>query len=962
MKIATRVPSWFTDDDPPSSSRRSNHHPRVLDHYSLPTPSSTVRFRSAHVHVYDSQGSQLILEERLTTRNTAQGKASSLSLHENGEQTNTTANVTVKRVMNSSPELLFLRGIYSAIAFFKGAFLFIFAVGLLLFLVSDLANQAKVIIFNGTGDNKDLAFPLIGTILSIPVFLHGLTQLMTLITSFVTDVFAGSPLLNSFGCGVVLTNWIKFTFFIGIPALTFVGLLLSGSQDFLPITLITTFVSVTFLFFCFSVNVVCLRVSSCLYLVKEIYEREDMTTTERLKYTILTAEESTLSGKVHKNYIYDSNVYDLKRLDSNSMIGGGNGKALYLYSSHGQWYIKFTQLMPRGLFTTLDLPMRCWTQAEIDFNIPFYTKSSWSLESVFCRRKNESHIAMVSGPSALTPKQSFSSLLCYFFGVVFYILLVTGLMVFAQVSATVIAAVVCLFVAYWLWQGRKEYRMIKHANTIIRRLQSDGNDNADGSDDNEDDYDSALFQKWETFMVTKPTLSFAWISFIVKNIIIAMIPLSYFCYSRNLVGAMTYLVLFLLCFEKHYFDIGPIVEALGSFGTLGMEPGLGAATRNEWQQKSRLYHITRMNNNASRRIWSKLLNFFAVLFGVVAMAAISSGPGQEEGVAPYVTFPSNSTFFYDVPQEEVSPMCNVNFGNNNGSNATSSLTSPVKYLADYNFLTIISYFKIDSIQPLLDTWFGEGEAFLDEDVIPTFREAHPDLPSAASFQLVSFSDGSAIVCVRGTTTYFDFLVDARLWYAASLFQLVQSAVPFGFAFDALIDFSVNRLSELEASSVKKVSYYVETTAFVNYLRKSGKYTTVSITGHSLGGGLALITGAQTQTLAIAISAPSAVMGRSAVTPEISLEDIKQRSYSVIPQRDIISHLGGEHMNSAGIKCRAGANDFFACHYAYRSLCELMYTCGNVKRPVYCECVSMGYPEPTSIDGSGTSLEFSCEVI
>jgi hypothetical protein len=81
------------------------------------------------------------------------------------------------------------------------------------------------------------------------------------------------------------------------------------------------------------------------------------------------------------------------------------------------------------------------------------------------------------------------------------------------------------------------------------------------------------------------------------------------------------------------------------------------------------------------------LNFFAVLFGVVAMAAISSGPGQEEGVAPYVTFPSNSTFFYDVPQEEVSPMCNVNFGNNNGSNATSSLTSPVKYLADYNFLS-----------------------------------------------------------------------------------------------------------------------------------------------------------------------------------------------------------------------------------------------------------------------------------
>jgi hypothetical protein len=81
------------------------------------------------------------------------------------------------------------------------------------------------------------------------------------------------------------------------------------------------------------------------------------------------------------------------------------------------------------------------------------------------------------------------------------------------------------------------------------------------------------------------------------------------------------------------------------------------------------------------------LNFLTFLFSVIAIAAISSGPGQEEGDAPYVTFPSNSTFFYDVPQEEVSPMCNANFGNNNGSNATSSLTSPVKYLADYIFLS-----------------------------------------------------------------------------------------------------------------------------------------------------------------------------------------------------------------------------------------------------------------------------------
>jgi len=146
-----------------------DHHPRVLDHYSLPTPSSTVRFRSAHVHVYDSQGSQLIMEERVTGK-TVWGTATEydtalqqrnweLKDDDDGPEQSipkTTAAkvVTVKRVGNSSPELLFLRGLYSAIAFFKAAFLFIFAVGLMLFLISDIANKAREVLLYDMSDDQ----------------------------------------------------------------------------------------------------------------------------------------------------------------------------------------------------------------------------------------------------------------------------------------------------------------------------------------------------------------------------------------------------------------------------------------------------------------------------------------------------------------------------------------------------------------------------------------------------------------------------------------------------------------------------------------------------------------------------------------------------------------------------------------------------------------------------------------
>ena len=424
-----------------------------------------------------------------------------------------------------------------------------------------------------------------------------------MIIPLTTQHIVGSPLLHSFGGGrVVLTNWIKFIFFIGIPLVTFISLLFSGSPNVIARTLVTCFVSVTFLFFCFSVVVVFLRLSACFYLVQELYKRDDMTMFERLKYTLLTAEEAALSGKIHNNYIYCSDIYNLKRFDSCSTDDSGDSETLYQYSSHGHWRIKMTQLMPKGMFITLDEPRRCWTQAEIDFNVPFYTKSSWSLESVFCRQKNSSHIAMVSGQSAVTFQQTGSSLTCYLFGVLFYILLVAGVMVYMDISSTLMAIVICLLVAYWVWQGRKELRLIRHNNAILRKLQDE---------ENSDSHDTALFQKWQTYMVTKPTPIFAWICFGIKNFIIAMIPFAYFCYSRNLVGSLMYLSFFALCFEKSYFDIGPIVEALGSFGTLGLESGatlshdglLGASTRKEWQQKSRLYHITRMNNVSSRRIW-----------------------------------------------------------------------------------------------------------------------------------------------------------------------------------------------------------------------------------------------------------------------------------------------------------------------------------------------------------------------
>jgi len=156
----------------------------------------------------------------------------------------------------------------------------------------------------------------------------------------------------------------------------------------------------------------------------------------------------------------------------------------------------------------------------------------------------------------------------------------------------------------------------------------------------------------------------------------------------------------------------------------------------------------------------------------------------------------------------------------------------------------IPYFKSETLQPLLDSWFGLNEAIYQEESQLKFREIHPEFAqSLASYELVSFpADGSAVILVRGTKTYFDYFADAKLWYSSALFQVFRASIPFGFLFDPLIRLSVRALSLLESGSIKRTAYYPETSKFIEFLKTSGKYKNIVITGHSLGGGIALISG------------------------------------------------------------------------------------------------------------------------
>lgn len=98
--------------------------------------------------------------------------------------------------------------------------------------------------------------------------------------------------------------------------------------------------------------------------------------------------------------------------------------------------------------------------------------------------------------------------------------------------------------------------------------------------------------------------------------------------------------------------------------------------------------------------------------------------------------------------------------------------------------------------------------------------------------------------------------------------MIRAIIPLGWVFTPILDDIVTVVSYVEDPQLKEVAYYTYITDFINALKEdnytyNGKsFDTLRLTGASLGGGLSIISGAQTQTTAVAISGINAVLARN----------------------------------------------------------------------------------------------------
>lgn len=917
--------------------------PRLADHSSLQMPSSNVRLRHAHIRVFEKANSQFILEE--TTKRDEHGRVQGTE-------------VNVKYANGATSGLKILRFCYGLVATFAFGFLFIFCVMLLLFLFVDLANRL------GLGDRSQVIVGFIGVLLSIPVFVYGLSSGMAMAASFVKDTWQGSSFLRTFGnWNVVITEWVSFFVYIGIPLLTMTITLFARSPDWWAISLLVWFASILLFFGFFAACLLFYDISACLFLIESVedpfygaVEPGRWWIFSLMRRAILLRQVERFAGTKKVSYTLAGKLDTTEDDFSRGREGSSESMGLYTRMTRHNCCGK--------VFQPLDPPQRNYSLEEVLGFSPFTTAQSWSLEKIYCRnRKRGRQVAIVHGPSALTPQQVKSSFACAIIGSFLAIILPLALLVWMDFGSILIVIVILLLLLCCIPNFRSNRRLYKKYKEITKVVE----ENATTKGSTRGSVASqAIYQVYELYRLNRPSPAFCYAVLGVELFFLFLWPLIFLFGSGNWPIAILFTCVGFFSLVRHYLNASVVLKELGTFGELGSKNVFGVnltkskhmdkGTDKKWKAKSRLSAIvTNVSRGRARTGFTWIFAIIVLVVFVLFFAAVGTGTNTEpeESAQNFNALPD---FYYEERPNIPYQTCQMGKGMEiPGSNDTA--------MVDYAFIAAVTYAGDDTTQRLFDDYFGKGNALNNPDVVGTFKQTSPDyVNSPAQYKYITITDQPdfGLVSVRGTSNPWDILADAQLWGTAALMQGLRAVLPIGGVFTPILHRVVNYVAILESANIAKVSYYKEISAFIRYLNATGLASDIHVTGHSLGGGLALISGAQTKTSAIGLSAPNAMLSRETFDPPLTPLDLNTYTFNIIPNRDVVPMVDDVADLYQRIECRTGANDFLGCHAASRSLCEIMWTCGSGIRPALCICAAKyGYAEPLYKGSDNVTFAEAC---
>ena len=784
------------------------------DHFSLEAPSDQVRFRKCAVRVFSSgtQQFQIVHEE------------------ENDSPTGEES-LKAKVTSDGSSGLSFLRACYTLVSVLMMGFLLIFCIQVLLFLFVSLAQKG------GLTSKQNLNwFALMGSILSIPIFVYGLASALTMATEFVLDTWQGNQFFRSvLKVSVVAIDWFYFLFYLGIPFTVMITQMFTNDHWW-EVTALTWFKCITFTFCIFCLVVFIIEIWGALELLAHHpdYALTDMHIKNvgvLLKRAILLRQLHGYSGVRHRTFLIEgtkaypsSNVsYEQSELADTEHV-----------KTSISLYTRFTQWLPDRWFYEYDHIKRQFNIEDVLDRTVFVTDSTWNLEKLFCRRQEARSVLVVNGPSRITPAQTISSFACSIVGNLFIILLVAAVLKWGGLS---VGAVIFLTLVFIGCNYEAYYRIYVMWDTYRDTLKRREATNTEISDEAESE---AIYQVTETYRVTRPSELICWILFGLEIGGLFVFPFAMLCSVGNQPIAILFAILGFFSGCRHYFNAPVVLSELGSLDLLDGQFIQGRRSsydvvdtrspmeiaEEDWREKNRLSKIVgRISQGGRRDTWVGVIGMFVFIFLFLFLSAFHGGSntGNESSannlLHDFKYVPKDNTFKY--------PTCAM----------TADFQIPgtsSHAMADYAYMAGIAYSSPDSMPELLEEWFGEGVAVDNVELVEKFRKKAG--ASAVHYKLITFPANPefAVVTIRGTMNGWDMISDAQLWSASALAQYVRALLPVGEMWNPILEELVEMIAILQTASLREVAFYVQTTNFVNWLHSEGLYEHLRITGHSLG--------------------------------------------------------------------------------------------------------------------------------
>ena len=928
------------------------HGPNFVDHFSLGEPSSTVKFRGNRVHVYDGFNEQFLLEDRKSPHN---------DRHD----------ITVKRVPFQSFGLVLLRLSYLSVALLMFGGCFVVTFQIILFLFVKVAIQGKLaaetVYDDGSTDVWPIIPGLVGTILSCPIFLYGFSNLMGMATTFVGESWNGGDLIRSL-MGLkkpVMREIVFFFFFILVPVVTYIVCVFKKVERPWEITIYAwaTSVLVAFSLFCFGVVS---REFKNAYRLITIHHEDEKGFFAKTKRSFLIVLREKYSGTVQEQYVVNG--------DESVPIGGFTFSERKYNDRSKSLYTRITEARClKRMFDILDQPKRVYSVDEIIDELPFLTKNTWSLETTFCMGNKERTIMAVKGHSAVRFSQVFASAVCNIGGTLLAIAAVVGYLFWLVLPPAVLISVGILLILFGLVP--MVISNIEAVNTYRHRANKGSGpvDEEEGSPEDladakktqeapEGDEEINYFRLWETSRVTQPKDWLCWTGLALEIIFLFALPVANLFYTGLWGLGCVFLLLSIFSFLRIYIDESAVLTGLGALADVKIETGRKKRQSVEKTiiRKARLANIVgKVSRAESVTRWS----YFYIGFVLFVLILVSLAAAGDDGLGDQAPIPVVDDFEYIGEKSVQYPSCALSKGFGIEIAGVRQDTS----LADYAFLSALGYEETEKANYILPKMFGEGVVIDEGELVTKKREelgstnipvvsscrphrdslvtveiAHLNFFLGKYFKFFSFpvAPDAGLIVIRGSTTMWDWMVNFQIWSSSALAQIMKWLLPYGWIWTSVMD-EVSRhsfgkipsfyylrcltdyllfLSQiayiaafLQTEELTEALYSSVTVAFANEMKSN--YSNLQVAGHSLGGGTAMITGTQAKLASVAFSGPSIVLPRHVLG--ITMDDINQYAFNVIPDRDFIPRIGGRVRNNQQIECLADPSSLIGCHSMWR---------------------------------------------